>query len=211
MRILTVFTGILLLVACQNNVNKQKVVQVDWSGPKDSVMEFRQHLQEKERQAGERKQDTLGRLISTIDFNVMTFDSIIKKEEVISMIEVDSPDIKHLMKKDQVVLKDQQVTLIINYPLDNPDFSELVSKNGFTRQGLVEAIAKRYHEIYDEEEQTAAIKTTPAEKRTGMVNRNETNGKYHIWGHDIGDLVLTSIWVYKNDKGQIFLSLQIDS
>ena len=201
----------MLLASCQNEVNKPKTVAVDWAGPKDSVREFRQHLQEKEREAAERKNDTLGRLLSTIDFNVMTYDSIIKKEEVISIIELDSPDIRHLIGKDDIVLKESQVTLIIDYPMDHPDFSELVSGKGFTRQGLVAAIAKRYQEIYEEEERTSDIKTIPSEKRTGMVNRNETNGKYHIWGHDISDLVLTSIWVYKNDKGQIFLSLQIDS
>jgi hypothetical protein len=211
MRILSYLICIVLLASCNNEASKPKTVPVDWAGPKDSVKDFRQHLQEKERQATERKNDTLGRLISTIEFNVMTYDSIIKKEEVISMIELDSADIKHLIGKEDIVLKDETVTLIIDYPLDNPDFSELVSKNGFTRQGLVEAIAKRYHEIYDEEEQSATIKTVPLEKRTGMYNRNETNGKYHIWGHDISDLVLTSIWVYKNDKGRIFLSLQIDS
>ena len=101
---------IVLLASCNNEASKPKTVPVDWAGPKDSVKDFRQHLQEKERQATERKNDTLGRLISTIDFNVMTYDSIIKKEEVISMIELDSPDIKHLIGKEDIVLKDETVT-----------------------------------------------------------------------------------------------------
>ena len=44
-----------------------------------------------------------------------------------------------------------------------------------------------------------------------MYNRNETNGKYGIWGHDIADLVLADILVYKTADGQIILSLEMES
>ena len=64
--------------------------------------------------------------------------------------------------------------------------------------------------MYIDEENTATIKTLPMKDRK-IMNRNETNGKYGIWGHDLSDLVLTSIKVYKNRKGQIYLTLEIDS
>jgi len=73
------------------------------------------------------------------------------------------------------------------------------------------AISKKYHEIYDEEERTAATKTIPMAQRKTLANRNETDGKYGIWGHDLSDLMLDTIDVYKNDKGKIFLQLSIES
>jgi hypothetical protein len=44
-----------------------------------------------------------------------------------------------------------------------------------------------------------------------MYNRNETNGKYGIWGHDIADLDISGISVYKTKNGEIILTLNIES
>lgn len=65
--------------------------------------------------------------------------------------------------------------------------------------------------MYDEEENTSKTKTVPVKQRQGLLNRNETNGKYGIWGHDLSDLDLTSMDVYENEEGTIFLDLDIDS
>ncbi|MNL30171.1 hypothetical protein D3C87_1518920 [compost metagenome] len=65
--------------------------------------------------------------------------------------------------------------------------------------------------MYEEEEATATKKTIPPEKRIGMYNRNETNGKYGIWGHDIADLVLSEIQIYESADGKLILALIIES
>ena len=87
----------------------------------------------------------------------------------------------------------------------------MTSDKGFTRQRLLQEISNNYYKLYDEEEKSATIKTIHLDKRTTMYNRNQTNGKYGVWGHDIADLVLTEILVYKTVTGQIVLSLEIES
>jgi len=59
--------------------------------------------------------------------------------------------------------------------------------------------------MYKEEERTATINTIPPNKRTLMFNRNETNGKYGLWGHDIAGMDLSGFSVYKTAKGEIVL------
>ncbi len=85
------------------------------------------------------------------------------------------------------------------------------SKNGFNRIQLLKEISRHYYILFDQEEKTATIKTIPVKQRTTMYNRNQTNGKYGIWGHDISDLVLAEILVYITTQGQIILSLNIES
>lgn len=76
---------------------------------------------------------------------------------------------------------------------------------------MILAISKKYHEIYNEEEKSSKIKTIPLDERTGIINRNETQGKYGIWGHDLSDLDLSSIEVYETDEGKINILLIIES
>jgi hypothetical protein len=82
---------------------------------------------------------------------------------------------------------------------------------GFTKKQLILEISNKYNEIYNEEEKTAKTKTIPLDKREGLINRNQTNGKYGIWGHNIGDLDLSSIEVYKTRDGRIQIILVIES
>ncbi len=64
---------------------------------------------------------------------------------------------------------------------------------------LAYIIAKTYDNIYQEEDETIIdIKEIPKKDRKGLMNRNETDGRYGIWGHDLEDLVLESIVIYKN-------------
>ena len=116
-----------------------------------------------------------------------------------------------MIDKDEVVISDNKVILIIDYPLTKEARFELTSNNGFTREQLVKQISEKYHQIYQEEETTATTKTIPADKRTTLYNRNQTDGKHGIWGHDLADLALDHILVYKSPNGDILLSLDIDS
>ena len=99
---------------------------------------------------------------------------------------------------------------MIDYPFRKEFRFDAESKNGFTRAQLLRDISSAYYKIYKEEEQTATTKTIPAEKRTTTYNRNQTNGIYGIWGHDIADLVLAEILVCKDSSGKIILSLNIE-
>ncbi len=170
-------------------------------------------LTQREKDAAAKKTDSLGSLITKIDFKVKTDNLTDFEDGFIHWVELENPekDLKKLTDKDEVVITANKVTVIIDYPLTNECKFELTSTNGFTREQLVNDISNKYHEIYKEEEATAVVKTVPAGQRTTTYNRNQTNGKYGIWGHDLADLALDHILVYKASNGDIILSLDIDS
>lgn len=170
-------------------------------------------IQEREQNALEKRQEAPGTLISTIDFRVKTLNTVDFEGGIIPWANLQNPetDLPKLFDKDEVVLKDRLIRIIIAYPLTNPYEFTLTSNNGFTRSQLLLEISSIYYKIFEEEEETATIKTIPPDKRTRMMNRNETNGKYGIWGHDIADLDLSSISVYRTTNGDIVLSLDIES
>lgn len=155
-------------------------------------------------------------IITTIEFGVKAEPEDAKDFEdgVIPWINIENPEnqINRLIDADKVVITYSEVTLVIDYPLNKP--AEFILKNsgkGFTKKQLVLEISKKYHEIYETEESSAKTKTIPAEKREGLINRNETNGKYGICCHDIGDLDLSSAQVYKTEDGKIQIVLEIES
>ena len=155
---------------------------------------------------------TLGKLVSTIDFQVQTDDLENFENGRMPWIRIDSPevDLLHLINKDEVVIPESRVALIIDYPLKAPFAFMLFSDKGFTRGTLIRLISYQYRLIYEEEENTAKTKTLPPGQRK-IINRNTTDGIYGIWGHDIGDLVLTEVDVYRNSQGTLTLILQVDS
>jgi len=174
---------------------------------------YDQFLNKSEKQASEKRTDSLGVLLDTIDFQVKTNDLVNYKDGVIPWINLDKPDnsLLQLIQKDEVVIHYNKVTVIIDYPLTNEYRFTLTSNTGFTRARLVKEVSQAYYNIYQEEEATGSVKTIPINKRTKMYNRNQTNGKYGVWGHDIADLVLTYIIVYRSPNGEILLSLIVDS
>ena len=102
---------------------------------------------------------------------------------------------------------------MIDYPLNKPTEIEIRSKEkeGFSRIELIRLISQAYHRIYDEEEASAKVKTVPLKKREDLINRNETDGKYGIWGHNIGDLDLSAIIVQSKNGITPKLVLYIES
>lgn len=170
-------------------------------------------VKENEKIAQEKQYDNLGELISKISFNVKTDNKKDFDNGIIpwASIEKAKEDITNLVGKDEIVLKQTSIKIIIDYPLTNQYEFSLTSEKGFTRGQLLSEISQHYYKLYDEEEKSATIKTIPIDKRAQMYNRNETNGKYGIWGHDIADLDLAEIFVYKTADGKIILSLNIES
>ena len=161
-------------------------------------------------------QSNQGDFITTIEFGVKAEPENAKDFEdgIIPWINIEKPEnqINRLIDADKVVITDSELTLVIDYPLNKPaEFILKSSGKGFTKKQLVLEISKKYHEIYEAEESSAKIKTSPVEKREGLINRNETNGKYGICCHDIGDLDLSSAHVYKTEDGKIQIVLEIES
>jgi hypothetical protein len=169
-------------------------------------------LVKKEMASFEKQTDNLGELLNSISFNVKT-DNKDFEDGIIPWVSIEKPetDIPQLIDRNKIVITETKVTIIIDYPLTNEYRFDLESKNGFTREQLLKEISKNYYKLYKEEELSATIKTLPVDKRTIMYNRNQTNGKYGIWGHDIADLDLSEILVYKTKSGRIVLSLKIES
>ena len=142
-------------------------------------------------------------------------DLEIFEDGIIPWVSLKAPEdeIENLIEKDKIILPIDSAILIIDYPLNKP--IEVIIKphspNGFSREDLIKSISREYNRIYLEEEESAKTKTIPVEKREGIINRNQTNGKYGIWGHDLGDLDLSSIIVHKKRNGLIKLELYIES
>ena len=137
------------------------------------------------------------------------------KDGIIPWISIKEPEksLDNLIDKDEIVLKSNAAILLIDYPLNKPIEIEIRSKDkdGFSRIELIRLISQEYHRIYNEEEASAKVKTVPLEERDGLINRNETDGKYGILGHDIGDLDLSAIIVHSKNGFTPKLELYIES
>jgi len=198
---------IIVTFACNSVPAQSNLLSDTASKDYDKVLTIRK------KKASEKNTDSLGTLITQINFNVKTDNLTDFKEGFIPWIELEHPDkdLTRLIDKNEIVINENKVTLIMDYPLNKECKNKLTSSNGFTRDQLEKEIRNKYHQIYDEEESTANVKTIPVNKRTTMYNRNQTDGKYGVWGHDLADLVLDHILVYKSLNGDIILSLDIDS
>ena len=108
------------------------------------------------------------------------------------------------LNPEEEILPVGEYSLVIDYPLSKPYRETFVTKFPIKRKEIVELIVNAYHRIYDEEENTSPIKPALI---PGMYNRIHTDGNYGIWGHDLGDLVLHTIYV---DKYNV-ITLGVDS
>jgi hypothetical protein len=206
---LFIFILTFTLLAC-NEVSKEKV---NSSTGDTTADDYSTILTEREKASFDRQPDNVGELLTTISFSVKTNNKKDFENGIIPWASIEKPenDVAQLVDRNKIVIPESKLTIIIDYPLTNEYRFDLESKNGFTREQLLMEISKNYYKLYEEEEISATIKTIPVDKRTTMYNRNQTNGKYGIWGHDIADLVLSEILVYKTTNGQIILSLSIES
>lgn len=172
-------------------------------------------LGELETTSYERFVDSLGEYAYSVSFEVKAEaeDLEVFEDGIVPWVSIEDPgkDMDRLVDPDQVVVSDEKVTLVIDYPVSKPVKSSLESGEGFTRRELILKISEHYHQMYKEEEETANTKTVPMEERTGLINRNQTDGKYGIWGHDLGDLDLSGIDVYKSGDGVVSLMLMVES
>jgi hypothetical protein len=122
-------------------------------------------------------------------------------------------DLKRMRGSDEIVFTATELIVVLDYPL-REEFSFPISASsskGFTRAELVRKIADLYKRVYEEEARTSKIPVIPTEQREGLINRNETNGKYGIWGHDLDDLILHTIEISRTPDGTVRAHFGIDS
>jgi hypothetical protein len=111
------------------------------------------------------------------------------------------PDIGRMSDPDELVLPGGEYLLVIDYPVANPVEIPVKPEDprGYTRAGIVREVSRAYRRLYEEEEETSTVKVIPPEARKGTFNRNETDGKHGIWGHDLRDLAVVKVWLEERD------------
>jgi hypothetical protein len=122
-------------------------------------------------------------------------------------------DLERMRKPQEVVYKGTELTVILEYPFSK-EFEFPIrasSPDGFRRAELAEKIAALYKQVYEEEARTSKVPVIPPDQRKGLINRNQTAGKYGIWGHDLEDLVLHEIEISRMPDGTVRADLGIDS
>ncbi len=163
----------------------------------------------------EKSKAELNQTVSEIAFGVKVDSKEGFENDIMPWISIKNPEseIENLIGKDEIVIENNIAIIIIDYPLNKPVEIEIKSNTskGFTRKQLVERISEEYNRIYKEEEESAKTKTIPIDERKGIINRNQTDGKYGIWGHDIDDLDLSGIVIRKTVSGEIKLELIVES
>ncbi|MBS1122741.1 MAG: hypothetical protein H6Q90_4969 [Deltaproteobacteria bacterium] len=126
-------------------------------------------------------------------------------EPALALAKLDQPE--------EIVIPFEHAMLVIAYPLTTPasiPISASISQ-GFTRAELVRAICEEYANVYDAEEgSTAASPTVPMEDRLHPYGRNRTDGAYGIFGHDLQDLVLTSVRWTRKSNGTIMIEPNVE-
>lgn len=119
-----------------------------------------------------------------------------------------------LARLDEIVIPFERASLVIAYPLTVPATVPLQAAIpwGFTRGELVRAICEEYANVYEAEEATAAaVPPVPREERAGRPERNRTDGVYGIWGHDLDELVLTSLRWTRAASGEVSIELHVEA
>lgn len=85
----------------------------------------------------------------------------------------------------------------ISYPLSNPVEFKMEKEGGLTLKEILKGLSEEYNRIYEEEDESTKLKVETISERSGgesmLINRANTDGKYGIWGHDIGDLVFEGL------------------
>ena len=107
-----------------------------------------------------------------------------------------------LLNADEIIIKDEKITIRFTYPLSVQVLVECEKEGGFARIDLFRLIYENYKKIYDEE--TAAVGDPGIYER--LYNRRKSDGPYRIWGHYLEDLLLESIR-YNPEKKMVYLSI----
>jgi hypothetical protein len=187
-RLLTISALALCLIACQDKANSQvSTISKDGADKNGSILEVDFAVKANADQMADFKD------------GIVPWASIKDAQQ----------DVSRLVDADTVIIQANTATLNIDYPVKTPVSFKITSENGFTKAEILEKVSQTYQEMYATEEATSTIKTTPMAQRKGLINRNETDGKYGIWGHDIDDLDLSHATINcKNNECVIDLGIE---
>lgn len=83
--------------------------------------------------------------------------------------------------------------LIIDYPVTRPFITKI--KGPKTLRQVVDFAVKQYRKMYELERKTSKKKE---QNIPGMFNRAQTDGKFGIYGHNLGDLSIDSVRIKGN-------------
>ncbi len=102
----------------------------------------------------------------------------------------------HLKDADNYIIDNQEITIMIDYPLADETYWECNSEDpkGWTPRTLLKKIMELYKQIYKEEEETMDTPIPTLDKRGGLWNRPQSTGRFGIWGHDIEDLYIEGVY-----------------
>lgn len=124
-------------------------------------------------------------------------------------------DLRDLQHAYDVVIPHASIEVEVDYPLFRPFVFHVQAPNGaqaFTRRALAQSVSDLYHRIYAEEERTSstgnekdALYTLRDARSAATVAGQGTDyeklreimpwqGRYGIWGHDLGDLMLHTVY-----------------
>ncbi len=105
-----------------------------------------------------------------------------------------------LIKPNEVVIEEEELTMVISYPLSVEVRVELKKEGGFTRMFIFKSIYEAYKQIYEEEDEESGDAGT----HNNLYNRRRSRGKYGIWGHYLEDLVIESV-SYDPKKKELYM------
>ncbi len=115
------------------------------------------------------------------------------KDEPSPYVQLDDPlsAIEGMIGKADIVIPKPSIRVGISYPLRQLYTFELRADDGrgFRRGELALKVSQLYQSIYDEEAMTAE----DLGREGSLYNRGRSEGKYGIWGHDLGDLAMHSV------------------
>ncbi len=117
-----------------------------------------------------------------------------------------------LLNAGEVVLEAPEAILALTYPLAIAATRSIRPADGkaFTRGELVRLIDETYREVYRLETNSQSSPTPPVHERGHLINRPESDGIFGIWGHDLEDLGIADINVYRID-GRVWLDPDMES
>lgn len=104
---------------------------------------------------------------------------------------------------NEVIIYEKEISIILNYPLNEAYKFKVSSKHGFSTRLLAERAVELYKKIYAEEEKTSRIKIMSLDERVKKYDsdhRNRTNGKYGIFGYEWENLSIENIYYNKHAK-----------
>jgi hypothetical protein len=139
------------------------------------------------------KVTTMPGITKSVEDNAVRLD-VVYQEENIDLSEISS----------EVLVPDNEMILVqFDYPLENA--VRVRFQGPLTKDQVHTKIMETYARIYKEEEETSDIAVVPLDQRVGLINRNTTNGKYGIWGHDLDELYVRRM--YRDIDGVYYLGV----